>query len=195
MKKRTYKIDEQGRPTWLNRKAERYINGEKVVYKYDYKNDKLIQVGEVTGRVYYDPELIQRQRELEWDEQEKKRAIKHGDLTYLSYVSKFKTKLSRELSTEKFIAEIRKEQVGDGWRYYKYYINPESMPRGSDNRYRDSYTMSLYPLNERVPGSLGVEITEEEYERLSHGWHSYKINGENVSLYTPVPASLREYDE
>ena len=51
MKDYSYKIDEKGRPTWIDREGHRYINGERVISKFDSKNNQLIQVGQRTGTV------------------------------------------------------------------------------------------------------------------------------------------------
>ena len=66
MKDYSYKIDEKGRPTWIDREGHQYINGERVVATYDYKNQKLVYAGQRTGTVYIDPEQNTRDRLYIW---------------------------------------------------------------------------------------------------------------------------------
>ena len=51
MKDYSYKIDEKGRPTWIDRQGNTYINGEKVIPTYDYTNHKLVYAGKNSGKV------------------------------------------------------------------------------------------------------------------------------------------------
>ena len=85
MKDYSYKIDEKGRPTWIDRQGNQYINGEKVIATYDYKNKKLVYAGQRTGTVYIDPEQNQRDRLDRLNETRKQEAIKRGDLAYERY--------------------------------------------------------------------------------------------------------------
>lgn len=68
MKKESFSYTNKVEPTWLDRNCNRYINGERVIATYDYKNKKLVYAGKNSGKVYYDPEQKQRNTdELESD--------------------------------------------------------------------------------------------------------------------------------
>lgn len=125
MKNFTYKVDEQGRTHWLDRNCNHYINGEKVIATYDYANQKLVYAGVNTGKVYFDPELAQRQRMDEWSEKRKQNAIKIGMLAYEKYNHEWKKSITTEISTGRPIAKIIGNSDGTFWKYYAREDLPE----------------------------------------------------------------------
>lgn len=149
MKNHSYKIDEKGRPTWIDREGNRYINGEKVVATYDYKNQKLVYAGQKTGKVYIDPEQNTRDRLDGWSEKHKQEAIKEGKLAYMRYDHVRKKEFTCEISTGKFIAKLEGRKDGT---YWKYYLSPTS-----DCAHAHMIT----------EGDPGVQITQEEFDKLN----------------------------
>ena len=118
MKDYSYKIDDQGRPTWIDREGKQYINGEKVVPTYDYKNQKLVYAGQRTGTVYIDPEKNTRDRLDSWSEKRKQDAIEMGMLAYNKYNHIWKKQITTEISTGRPIAELIKKSDGTYWKIY-----------------------------------------------------------------------------
>ena len=118
MKDYSYKIDDQGRPTWIDREGKQYINGEKVVPTYDYKNQKLVFSGQRTGTVYIDPEKNTRDRLDRWSEKRKQDAIEMGMLAYNKYNHEWKKQITTEISTGRPIAELIKRSDGTCWKVY-----------------------------------------------------------------------------
>ena len=149
MKDYSYKIDEKGRPTWIDREGNRYINGEKVVATYDYTNKKLVYAGQNSGKVYYDYQQDLLNRRNTEDEKEKADELSRGKLAYLKYDSISKRKLTCEISTGKFIVEL--EGRSDG-TYWKYYIE------------EDGHHWIYFHKTEN---SHCVQITREEFDALN----------------------------
>ena len=119
MKNFSYKIDEKGRPTWLDREGNQYINGEKVVASYDYTNKKLVYAGKRTGTVYIDPEQNRKNRLDRWSEERKQKAIADGELAYMRYDHNRKKEITCEISTGKYIAQLEGRKDGTYWKYCK----------------------------------------------------------------------------
>lgn len=149
MKDYSYKIDEKGRPTWIDREGHQYINGERVVATYDYKNQKLVYAGQRSGTVYCDPEQNRINRIDADSEKRKQEAIKEGKLAYMRYDHVRKRQITCEISTGKFIAEISGDENGN---YRKYYLSP-------NNDYSHSHC--------KTEGDPGVPITREEFDKLN----------------------------
>ena len=118
MKDYSYKIDEKGRPTWIDREGHQYINGERVVATYDYNNHKLVYAGQRTGTVYIDPEQNKRDRLDRWSEKRKQDAIEMGMLAYNKYNHVWKKEITTEISTGRPIAELIKRSDGTCWKVY-----------------------------------------------------------------------------
>ena len=156
MKDYSYKIDEKGRPTWIDREGHQYINGEKVVATYDYKNQKLVYAGQRTGTVYIDPEQNQRDRLDRWSEERKQEAIKKGYLAYMRYDHNRKRQITCEISTGKFITYLEGDENGN---YKKYYLQP---------------SQDYCHCHCKPEGVVGVPITREEFDGLNiySGTHS-----------------------
>ncbi len=161
MKDYSYKIDEEGRPTWIDREGHQYINGERVVATYDYNNHKLVYAGQKTGKVYYDYQQDLLNRRKSEDEEEKADKLSRGKLAYLKYDSISKRKLTCEISTGKFIVEL--EGRSDG-TYWKYYIE------------EDGHHWIYFHKTENSPC---VQITKEEFDALNikpGTHHAYDAN-------------------
>ena len=157
----SYKIDEKGRPTWIDRQGNRYINGEKVVATYDYKNQKLVYAGQRTGKVYYDYQQDLLNRRNTEDEEEKADELSRGKLAYLKYDSISKRRLTCEISTGKFIVELEGRPDGT---YWKYYIE------------EDGHHWIYFHKTENSPC---VQITKEEFDALNikpGTHHAYDAN-------------------
>ena len=157
----SYKIDDKGRPTWIDRQGHQYINGERVVATYDYNNHKLVYAGQRTGKVYYDYQQDLLNRINTEDEEEKADKLSRGKLAYLKYDSISKRKLTCEISTGKFIVEL--EGRSDG-TYWKYYIEEDGCH---------------YIYFNKTKGSPCVQITREEFDALNikpGTHHAYDAN-------------------
>ena len=161
MKDYSYKIDEKGRPTWIDREGHQYINGERVVATYDYNNQKLVYTGKNSGKVYYDYQQDLLNRRNTEDKEEKADKLSRGKLAYLKYDSISKRKLTCEISTGKFIVEL--EGRSDG-TYWKYYIE------------EDGHHWIYFNKTENSPC---VQITKEEFDALNikpGTHHAYDAN-------------------
>lgn len=149
MKNYSYKIDEKGRPTWIDREGNRYIDGEKTMWKMvedEYGNYYSRQVGINSGKVYNDPGAERRRKHEEDDRRNKKKSIEEGKLAYLKWSPEFKQNLTVEISTERVIALL-------------------SNCRG---KYKKFYAKSNCGFCNYVEvGDNGIEITKEEYEKLN----------------------------
>lgn len=157
----SYKIDDKGRPTWIDRQGNQYINGERVVATYDYNNHKLVYAGQRTGKVYYDYQQDLLNRRNTEDEEEKADELSRGKLAYLKYDSISKRRLTCEISTGKFIVEL--EGRSDG-TYWKYYIEEDGCH---------------YIYFNKTKGSPCVQITREEFDALNikpGTHHAYDAN-------------------
>ena len=161
MKDYSYKIDEKGRPTWIDREGHQYINGERVVATYDYTNKKLVYAGQKTGKVYYDYQQDLLNRRNSEDEKEKADELSRGKLAYLKYDSISKRRLTCEISTGKFIVELEGRPDGT---YWKYYIE------------EDGHHWIYFHKTENSPC---VQITKEEFDALNikpGTHHAYDVN-------------------
>lgn len=153
MKDYSYKIDEKGRPTWIDRKGHTYINGERVVSKFDAKNNQLIQVGQRTGTVYVDPAQNRRDRLDKWSEKEKQDAIERGRLAYNKYNHVWKKDITTEISTGRPIAELIRKSDGTCWKVYGTIDTP---------KYKGQ---SYYGWEHRI--GEPIQITSDEFCKLN----------------------------
>ena len=152
MKDYSYKIDEKGRPTWIDREGHQYINGERVVATYDYTNKKLVYAGKRTGTVYIDPEQNIRDRLDRWSEERKRSAIERGMLAYGKYNHIWEKQITTEISTGRPIAELIKRSDGTYWKYYGRIDSP---------KYKgECYIGSQHRIDEPI------QITREEFSAL-----------------------------
>lgn len=152
MKKYTYEIDDKGRATWLDRECNRYINGEKVVSKYNYQTGNLYYAGQRSGKVYYDPEADRIREQEERNRKRREEAIKAGRLVYmhedksLPFLGCMKA-VTKEISTGKCIAAL--EYIPYKKEFRKYYLAPNP----------------TYPF-QQIDGDEGIVITKEEYMKI-----------------------------
>lgn len=152
MKNYTYKVDEKGRPMWLDRKCNQYINGERVIATYDYTNKKLVYAGQRTGTVYFDPEQNTRDRMDRWSEERKQSAIERGMLAYGKYHHKWKKQLTTEISTGRTIGKIVGKSDGTYWKYYAR----EDLPK---------YDGQMYYVSDHIIDEP-IQITRDEAIKL-----------------------------
>ena len=157
MKDYSYKIDEKGRPTWIDRQGNSYINGEKVVATYDYKNQKLVYAGQRTGTVYIDPEQNQNKRMDERSNKEMEDNKRLGLLAYNRWYPQCECELVTEISTGKIIAYIYEFESKNIYR--KFYL--KHMPE------------SRHSMVRTKPGDFGVPISKEEYKKLRYAGSKY----------------------
>lgn len=155
MSKPTRYLDD-GTPVYLDRLCNEHINGEKVVAKYDYANEKLVYAGQKSGKVYIDPEENTKKRLDDWSEVHKQEAIVKGKLAYMRYDHVRKKELTCEISTDRFIAYLEGRDDGT---YWKYYLSP-------NNDYAHAHC--------KTEGDPGVQIRQDEYDKLNiyGGTHS-----------------------
>lgn len=173
MKNYSYKIDEKGRPTWIDREGHQYINGERVVATYDYDNHKLVYAGQRTGTVYIDPEQNTRDRLDGWSEKRKQEAIKEGKLAYMRYDHVRKKEITCEISTGKYIAQLEGRKDGTYWKYYL----------SSNAKF----------LNDKTPGDHGIQITQDEYDKLNIFMGSHFASDLNRYTYDNKLKYVRRY--
>ena len=138
---------DNGTPVYTDRNNKTYINGERIVPNVDYKTGKMTYVGKNTGTVYCDPEANMRARLDAENEERKQEAIKQGKLAYMKYDHVRKRRITCEISTGKYIAELK--QYGDS--YYKLYLPDDEM----------------YCFTRTKDGDNGIEITKEQFNKLN----------------------------
>ncbi|MBQ4523420.1 MAG: hypothetical protein IJA10_10805 [Lachnospiraceae bacterium] len=148
MMSKPYTHLDDGTPIYIDRNCNEYVNGERMIATYDYKNQKLVYAGKRSGKVYIDPEANQRKRMDEMSEKNKREAIAKGMLAYLRYDHKREKSLTCEISTGKYIAQLKGKEDGTYWKYY--------LP---------DYEMILF--SSPAEGDNGIEITQEEYDKLN----------------------------
>lgn len=149
MKNYTYKIDNQGRPTWMDRNCNEYINGEKVIAKAVTRSDgsvKLQQVGQRSGSVYFDPDVARNNKIDSINNKQIQQAKEWGKLAYPKYDPKAKREITCEISTGKYISCLKGLEDGTYWKYYL----PANYTYYSD---RDE--------------NAGIQITQDEYDKLN----------------------------
>lgn len=166
MKKYTYEIDDKGRPMWLDRECNRYINGEKVISKVNYQTGKVYYAGQRSGTVYYDPETERIKKQEERNRKRREEAIKSGRLAYkyedrnLPFMGCVKA-VTKEISTGKCIAAL--EYIPYKKEFKKYYLAPNP----------------TYPF-QKIDGDEGIVITKEEYMKIGSptGYQGHMMFGE-----------------
>lgn len=154
MMSKPYRYMDDGTPVYLDRLCNEHINGEKVISKYNYQKGCMQDVGERSGRVYYDEQDVQRKRFNDWNKENRQNAIKQGRLIYKKYDVNRKKNFSCELSTGKYIAHIEGRDDGT---YWKYYVSP----------YRKfEYYEENSKLFKEDSDNNPVEISIEEFDEL-----------------------------
>ena len=150
MKSSPYTHLDDGTPVYLDRKCNEWVNGEKMIATYDYKNQKLVYAGQRSGKVYIDPEANQRRRMDEMSEKYKREAIASGKLAYKKYDHRVKRFMTCEISTGKYIAALHGNKYGGGYR--KFYVKPD---------------FDFYNCHCKADDDEGIEITKEEFWGLN----------------------------
>lgn len=171
-----YKHLEDGTPVYMDRHCNEYINGEKVVIKYNYDLNRTQKVGERTGKVYFDEEVAKRKHLESLDNIRKENEQSRGKLAYMKYDPVRKKEITCEISTGKYICELRGKKDGT---YYKYYLDP---------RQDNAYIQTRYDKNDP-----GVPITREEFDRLNifAGSHSAFDESRDPNSYYRHAGSTR----
>lgn len=150
MKSSPYTHLDDGTPVYLDRKCNEWVNGEKMIATYDYQNHKLVYAGQRSGKVYIDPEANKKRMLDERSEQYKREAIEAGRLAYAKYDHRVGRRLTCEISTGKYIAALRGNKYGQGYR--KWYVKPD---------------FDFYNCHCRADGDEGIEITKDEFNKLN----------------------------
>lgn len=150
MKSSPYTHLDDGTPVYLDRKCNEWVNGEKMIATYDYQNKKLVYAGQRSGKVYIDPEANKKRMLDERSEQYKREAIEAGRLAYAKYDHRVGRRLTCEISTGKYIAALRGNKYGQGYR--KFYVKPD---------------FDFYNCHCKADDDEGIEITREEFNKLN----------------------------
>lgn len=151
MMSKPYRYLDDGTPVYLDRKCKEWANGEKIVATYDYQNNKLVYAGQRSGKVYIDPEENTRRRMDEMSEKYKREAIERGYLAYKKYDHRVKRSITCEISTGKYIAALKGNKYGGGYR--KYYLNRPDF--------------EFHNCHMKDDNDEGIEITREEFNKLN----------------------------
>lgn len=177
MMSKPYKYLDDGTPVYLDRLGNQHINGEKVISVYNYEKKCIQEVGQRTGKVYFDPEVAQRKRQEDWNERLRRDAIRKGRLTYEKYDVDRKKKFTCEISTGKYIAHVEGRSDGTYWKYY-------ASPCRVFKHYEGSNRLSKQDSDNKP-----VEISKKEFEKFEMykhtGLYSYSdlTNVRKVNLY------------
>ena len=95
MKSKPTRHLEDGTPVYIDRKCQEWINGEKVIAKYDYNKHDLVYAGEKSGKVYFDPSDAQAKRMHEmYDIPNLERAKRNGKLSCELWYPEYKKMIS-----------------------------------------------------------------------------------------------------
>lgn len=101
-KRYTSKYDERGRLHYMDYHGNEYINGEKIIDKFDRETNSMSRVGERSGIVYDSQEL----RDMRRNRKSREEAIANGKLAYAYWNSKLKRNLTVEISTGRVISHL-----------------------------------------------------------------------------------------
>lgn len=156
MKKTTRTVDEKGNVHYMDRFCNDYINGERVkrVETTDRNGVKLYStVGVNSSKVYSTSYGSNIQQRLDYSEQNKQRAIERGELAYEQYNPYFGRPVTTEIATGRTITCLFAWEYGDKPIYKKWYFRPECQGK--------------YDYDRTVKGDYGIDITEEEYNKLT----------------------------
>ena len=157
MMKHSRTVDKDGNVHYIDRLCNEYINNERVkkVETKDKNGVKLYStVGVKSGRVYKTSYDGRTQRMFDISEQNKQMEIERGNLAYLQYNPYFGRHVTTEIATGKVITclyEGKDPETGKSV-YKKWYFRPECQDK--------------YDWSHTVKGDYGIDITEEEYEKL-----------------------------
>ena len=157
MMKHSCTVDKDGNIHYIDRLCNEYINNERVkkVETKDKNGVKLYStVGVKSGRVYKTSYDGRTQRMFDISEQNKQTEIERGNLAYLQYNPYFGRHVTTEIATGKVITCLYEGKDPETGKmvYKKWYFRPECQDK--------------YDWSHTVKGDYGIDITEEEYEKL-----------------------------
>lgn len=167
MKKHTSHYDENGNLHYMDRQCNDYINGERVtrIETKDCDGVSLYSTVGVNSSKVYDTSYGRgTQQLLDMSEKDKEHCIKNGMLSYVQYNPYFRKFVTTEIATGRTITCLFtcKNQKTGKQIYKKWYYRPECQGK--------------YDYNSTVKGDYGIDITEEEYQKLN------TIRGSHMSL-------------
>lgn len=163
IKSKPFKYLDDGTPVYLDRNCNKWANGERIVKKYDYDRKVLVEVGERSGKVYFDPQKNMEKMIRKRCEHNKQHAIEMGYLAYMNYDFRFERMFTCEISTGKFISRLDCDKNGV---YRKFYHNPNMQ-----------YAFERFVTYSELNFDDGVIITEEECKKLDI------LGGTHISTY------------
>lgn len=157
-KRNTTTLDSNGNVTCIGRTGKYYVNGEETyswVQEDKYGNRHVLTIGVNSGKVYRDNFDEEVKRMSANDEKKKQWSLSHGYLAYNKYDPRYRRAITTEISTGKPLAAVcrcynnKTKEV----HFYKFYLKKNNANDRSD-------------YDESAPGDYGIEISEEEYNRL-----------------------------
>lgn len=157
--KPSYISSETGQPIYYdNHMRVHGRNGEKLEPRYLKAPDgslRIQMVGKRSGVVYEDDWAKKMQRWEEDDKRELESEKKYGKLAYNKHHIMFDRPVTTEIATGKVITCLYKGTDPDTKKpvYKKWYFRPECQGK--------------YDYNRTADGDYGIDITEEEYEKLN----------------------------
>lgn len=155
---------ENGTPVYIDSSGRKYMNGEKVETKYDYKNGGLIEVGSRSGTVYFSQVDAKAKRMHEqYDIPNLKQAERRGELACNLWYPQYDKMLTTEISTGKIISCLYRDIYTDECRKFYY--------KGGYQRFIENGCFRT-----TQPGDMGIVITREEYDKLN-------ISGNTCAMY------------
>lgn len=160
MKKTTRTVDEKGNVHYADRLCNEYINGERVkrVETTDRNGVKLYStVGVNSSRVYDTSYGRGTQQLFEMSEYDKQQNLKYGKNVYDQYNPYFGKTVTTEISSGRTITCLfNGKNSKTGKKFFRvWYFRPECQGK--------------FDYNKTVDGDMGIEITEEEFNKLNFG--------------------------
>lgn len=158
MKKISQRVDEKGNVHYYDRQCRDYINGERVqrVETQDPNGVTLYStVGMTTNKVYDTSYGRGMQQLLAMSESNKQDEIKRGRLAYSQFNPYFGQFVTTEIATGRTITCLfagENKKTGECF-YKKWYYRPECQGK--------------YDYRNTVDGDYGIDITQEEYQKLN----------------------------
>lgn len=156
-----------GTPVYVDRKGQRYINGEKVIQKYDARTDSMRDVGEKSGKIYFDERDTQRERIAKRNERDRREAKRRGLTTYIkTFVGNngWEHNMKADVTNDLAIKDVISSEDGTFWVWY----------------FRKGGELG------GVPGDL-VQVTFDEYMKMSvamgyNRYYSLKMPKEDLPI-------------
>ena len=166
MKKTTRTVDKDGNVHYMDRLCNDYINGERVkrVETTDRNGVKLYStVGVNSSRVYDTSYGRGTQQLFEMSEHDKQENLKYGKNVYNQYNPYFGEFVTTEISSGRTITCLfNGKNSKTGKEFFRvWYFRPECQGK--------------FDYNTTVEGDMGIEITEEEFNKLNFGALTCKL--------------------